>query len=52
LAGQVDVAVLLDDVLVLVEVVTVVEAFEVVDDDEDDGGVVPEPLIAISAHPR
>jgi hypothetical protein len=37
------------DVVVLVEMDVVVEALEVVD---DDGGVVPEPLIAMSAHPR
>ena len=49
LAGQVDVDVLLDDVVVRVETDVVVEALEVVD---DDGGVVPEPLMAISAQPR
>ena len=48
LEGHVEVDVL-DDV-VRVEMDVVVEALEVVDD--DDGGVVPEPLIAISAHPR
>jgi hypothetical protein len=49
LAGQVDVDVLLDDVVVRVETDVVVEALEVVD---DDGGVVPEPLMAMSAQPR
>lgn len=45
LAGQL-VAVDVLDVVVLVEVV--VEALEVV----DNGGVVPEPLMAMSAQPR
>lgn len=45
LAGQLVAVDVLDDV-VLVDVV--VEALEVV----DDGGVVPEPLMAMSAQPR
>lgn len=39
------------DVDVLVAVLVVVDALEVVVVD-DDGGVVPEPLMAMSAHPR
>ena len=48
LAGQV-VAVVVEEVDVLVAEV-VVEALEVVVD--EDGGVVPEPLMAMSAQPR
>lgn len=48
LEGQV-VAVDVEEVDVLVAEVVVVDALEVVD---DEGGVVPEPLMAMSAQPR